>query len=155
MTYAQVAVLASLPRAPAGTPTYTYAVPPALQDHLTPGSLVTVPFRARLLSGIVVGLLDSSPFADARPIESLLDPHPVVNAPRIELAHWMAREYLAPLSECLHLFLPPGITVHSDTLYALAPTDAPLPTVNNLQAELVALLRQRSQLSRRGGVAWV
>ncbi len=148
MTYAEIAVLAPVHRAPDAPPTYTYAVPEALQGHVAPGSLVTVPFRARKLSGIVVGLADSSPFEDVKPIESLLDPQPVVNPPRVGLARWMAREYLAPLSECLHLFLPPGITVHSDTLYALAPTDAPLPTVNNLQAEIIALLRQRGSLSR-------
>jgi primosomal protein N' (replication factor Y) len=148
MSYADVAVLAPITRAPNVAPTYTYAVPEILAEHVAPGSLVTVPFGARKLSGIVTKLSPTSRVRDIKPLESLLDPQPVVDAARIELARWMAHEYLAPLSECLHLFLPPGITVHSDTVYALVPTDAPLPTVNNLQADLIALLRQRGQLSR-------
>ena len=148
MDYAEVAVLAPITRAPNAAPTYTYAIPETLAEHVLPGSLVTVPFRARKLSGIVVALSPTSRVSAIKPIESLLDPQPVVDAARIELARWMAHEYLAPLAECLRLFLPPGITVHSDTVYALAATDAPLPTVNNLQADLIALLRQRGELSR-------
>jgi primosomal protein N' (replication factor Y) len=148
MTYADIAVFAPV-RAPGALPAYTYAVPDALQDHVAPGSLVTVPFASRKLSGIVVALGKTSRVREVRPIESLLDPQPVVDAPRIELARWMAHEYLAPLAECLRLFLPPGITVHSDTTYSLAPADdAPLPRVNSLQADIIALLRQRSELTR-------
>ena len=149
MLYADVAVLTPVTRAPGALPTYTYVVPDALQDRVAPGSLVTVPFAARKLSGIVAALKQTSSLRDVKPIESLLDPLPVVDAPRIELARWMAHEYLAPLAECLRLFLPPGITVHSDTLYSLAPVDdAPLPRVNDLQADIIALLRQRGQLTR-------
>ncbi len=148
MTFAEVAVLAPITRAPNVAPTYTYAIPETLAEHVLPGSLVTVPFRARKLSGIVVALAPTSRISDIKSIESLLDPQPVVDAARIELARWMAHEYLAPLAECLRLFLPPGITVHSDAVYALVPTDAPLPTVNNLQADLIALLRQRGEQSR-------
>jgi len=147
--YADVAVLAPITRAPGALPTYTYVVPDALQDRVAPGSLVTVPFAARKLSGIVAALNPTSSLRDVKPIESLLDPLPVVDAPRIELARWMAHEYLAPLAECLRLFLPPGITVHSDTLYSLAPVgDAPLPRVNDLQADIIVLLRQRGPLTR-------
>jgi len=147
MNYAQVAVLAPI-HAPGTAPTYTYAIPAALADKITPGSLVMVPVQQRKFSGIVIALKPTSPLPDIKPIESLLDPQPVVSAVQIELARWMAHEYLAPLAECLRLFLPPGITVHSDTLYTLAATDAPLPPVNNLQAEIIALVRQRGSLSR-------
>ncbi len=148
MGYAQVAVLAPV-RAPGAPPTYTYAIPDALADHIVPGVLVTVPFHGRKLSGIVAALSKTSRLPDIKPIESLLDPEPAIDPSRIELAHWMAHEYLAPLSECLHLFLPPGITVHSDTIYSLAPEkDEPLPRVDTLQADLLALLKQRGELSR-------
>lgn len=149
MSCAQVAVLAPV-HAPGAPPTYTYTIPDTLAEHIAPGALVTVPFHGRKLSGIVVAPAQPSRLPDIKPIESLLDPEPVIDPPRIELAHWMAREYLAPLSECLHLFLPPGITVHSDTIYSLAPErDEPLPRVDALQAELLALLKQRGELSRR------
>lgn len=148
MTYAEVAVLAPVPRAAGAPQTYTYAVPQSLRGRVAPGSLVTVPFRASQYSGIVAGLADSTSLAEVKSVESLLDPQPVVDAPRIDLARWMALEYLAPLAGCLHLFLPPGVTVHSDTHYALAPTDAPLPVVTDLQAEIIAFLRQRGSQSR-------
>ena len=149
MLYADVAVFTPITRAPRALPAYTYAIPEALQSRVAPGCLVTVPFAARKLSGIIVALSKPSRVGDVKPIESLLDPQPVVDAPRIELARWLAHEYLAPLPECLRLFLPPGITVHSDTLYSLAPADdAPLPRVNDLQADMIALLRQRGGLTR-------
>ena len=149
MLYADVAIFAPITRAPGALPAYTYAIPETLQSRVAPGSLVTVSFASRKLSGIVVTLGKTSSVRDVKPIESLLDPQPVVDAPRLDLARWMAHEYLAPLSECLRLFLSPGITVHSDTLYNLAPADdAPLPRVNDLQADLIALLRQRGELTR-------
>src|SRR5512136_2053275 len=147
MPYAQVAVLAPVTPAPGAPPTYTYAIPEAPSGQIAPGSLVTVPFRGRKLSGIVVSLSPTTQVRDVKPIDALLDPEPVVNAARIELARWMAHEYLASLAECLHLFLPPGITVHSEMIYSLAPdTGEPLPRVDNLQAEIIALLKQRGEL---------
>lgn len=149
MPYADVAVLAPITHAPGAPPTYTYAIPEALTDRVAPGSLVAVPFRGRKLSGIVASLAKTSRLAEIKPIESLLDPEPVVDAARIELARQMAHHYLAPFSECLHLFLPPGITVHSERIYSVVTNrDEPLPHVDNLQAELVALLKQRGELTR-------
>jgi len=94
--------------------------PQALLGRVAPGSLVTVPFRARQFSGIVASLADSTPLRELKSIESLLDPQRGGRSTDRAGALDGAR-VPAPLAGCLHLFLPPGITVHSDMHYALAP----------------------------------
>ena len=97
---------------------FAYAVPESLADDLEVGSTALVTFGRRKALGYVTILardlaslpgaagLDSS---RVRPVTAVLAP------PRCapwagELAFWMSREYVAPLAECLRLFLPPGGT---------------------------------------------
>ncbi|MFR7797189.1 MAG: hypothetical protein ACLU37_02720 [Collinsella sp.] len=44
-----------------------------------------------------------------KPIEAILS-KPLFTAEAARIARWMSREYVATLSECLRLFLPPGET---------------------------------------------
>jgi len=78
--------------------------------------MVRVPFGPRVLQGIVVGLADSSPVVETRDIEGLLDPQPVVSPSQIELARWMSGYYLAPVVNCLHQMLPPGLSRRAQLL---------------------------------------
>ena len=144
-TFAEVVVF-SPARASEDRPAFTYDVPQELDGRVAVGSLVSVPFRTRRLYGIVVRLSDRSPVPDTRPIESLVDPQPVLTPEQIALARWMRDEYVASLYECLELMLPPGMVGHadlkidlkSDVLEGTANTDA--------QAELLALLERRGPL---------
>jgi primosomal protein N' (replication factor Y) len=66
--------------------TFHYHTPDHLAGRLGPGHLVTVPFGPRRVQGVVVALDDSAPVPETRPVESLLDPEPVVNAGQLGLA---------------------------------------------------------------------
>jgi primosomal protein N' (replication factor Y) len=144
-TFAEVVVF-SPARASEDRPAFTYDAPQELDRRVAVGSLVLVPFGTRRLYGIVVRLSDRSPVPDTRPIESLVDPQPVLTPEQIALARWMRDEYVASLYECLELMLPPGMVGHadlkiglkSDVLEGAANTDA--------QAELLALLERRGPL---------
>lgn len=87
---------------------FDYAVPPELRDRVKIGVPVAVPFGPRRVVGYVVGVgYESSYAGELRPIDgvvgtALFDEH------ALELARWIAHEYVAPLSEALRLFLPPG-----------------------------------------------
>jgi primosomal protein N' (replication factor Y) len=125
---------------------FTYHLPDELQGRLAVGSLVVVPFGPRRLYGIVVALSAESPVPETRPVESLVDPDPVLTPAQIALARWMSREYLAPLHACLEVMIPPGVAGYADALITLN-REAPADAANtDAQARLLALLRRRGSL---------
>jgi len=88
--------------------TFTYAVPLALRGTVQPGSRVLVPFRKRAMVGVVVELVENAPEGTKiREITRVLDFVPALTPKLIELAHWIAGYYLAPLGEVFRAMLPP------------------------------------------------
>lgn len=100
--FAQVAVLNGSPQRGA----FTYTVPEGMD--LRRGVSVVVPWRTQWALGIVLQVVARSDVDDPRAIERILDRSPVLSQRQIELAEWIAARYLAPLSVCVALFLPPG-----------------------------------------------
>lgn len=97
---------------------FAYGVEPDCADDIDEGSVVLVSFGHRMAMGYVVALSSSLaelPYCDGldpskvKPIRGLLAPSSCSDmfAP---VSFWMSREYVAALSECLRLFLPPGGT---------------------------------------------
>ncbi|HUV88026.1 MAG TPA: hypothetical protein VMY80_00095, partial [Anaerolineae bacterium] len=128
---------------------FTYHVPDELRGVLAAGSLVVVPFGPRRLYGVVVALSDTSPVPETRPIESLVDPDPVLTPAQLELARWMSREYLAPLHECLALMLPPGVAGHADVQLELSRKVESQDVRTKAQEHLVTVLDARGPLRGR------
>ncbi|HLN61247.1 MAG TPA: primosomal protein N' [Symbiobacteriaceae bacterium] len=86
---------------------FTYAIPPALQDRLTPGQWVKVPFGPRSLVGLYVGPAEKAPEGvNVKPVTGLLADIPPIPAPLVELARWTAERYLATFPAALRLLLP-------------------------------------------------
>ena len=142
--YAQVVVLEYVytedePRS------FTYEIPIDLQARLQTGHLVIVPFGNRRVPGLIIALIETTTIRNLKSIETLLDPIPALSPTHFELAKWISDSTLAPLHECIELFLPPGIQGRVDTLYTLTGTDFP-PRLSVTQAELMALLKQRGPL---------
>ena len=87
---------------------FDYLVPEELRDRVGVGCPVAVPLGPRRCVGYVVGLADSTDYAgQLRPIDAVLGV-PVFAVEALSLAEWIAAEYVAPLSEAMRLFLPPG-----------------------------------------------
>ncbi|MCL1846825.1 MAG: primosomal protein N' [Coriobacteriia bacterium] len=90
---------------------FNYTVPDELAPQTQVGCCVLVDFARRPSLGYVVGLCDAPASAldddKIKPVLAVLSP-PRFNKAAAQLAQWMAHEYLAPLSETLHLFTPPG-----------------------------------------------
>jgi len=94
--------------------TFTYAVPESLQGTVHSGSRVLVPFRKKTLVGVVVELAESAPpGTKIREITRVLDFVPALTPKLIELAHWIAGYYLAPVGEVFRAMLPPLTEVKS------------------------------------------
>jgi primosomal protein N' (replication factor Y) len=128
--------------------TFHYHIPdrPDLQG-LQPGHLITVPFSNRRAQAIVVALSSSAPVENTKPVESLLDPDPVLTPHQLQLAGWMADAYMAPLAGCLALMLPPGLSQRADSEYRLS--DPSAPAQGKVEARLLNLLRRRGPLRGR------
>jgi len=87
------------------------------------GQAVFVPFGPRILQGVVLALTGETPLQAVRPIASVADEHPVLDAPRIALSQWLSAEYLAPLWDCVACCLPPGYGQKAVTM--VSPVDVP------------------------------
>lgn len=116
-TFAEVAVNAAQP---ARTP-FTYSVPEGVA--VEPGQAVFVPFGPKILQGIVTAVTARTELEAVRPIASIADPEPLVDAAHLELAQWMANEYLAPLWDCISCCLPSGYGQKPVTM--VSPVDVP------------------------------
>jgi primosomal protein N' (replication factor Y) len=135
LMFAQVAV-----NVPSVSGVYSYHIPDALAGSLGPGSLVTVSFGAQTVQGVVLGLAETSPVAETKPILESLDPLPVLTIPQLELARYLA-ESTSPLASS-RSDAPPGLSQQADTLYEVRPTPRPdllLPRLLSLLAERGAL----------------
>src|SRR5882724_9193923 len=111
--------------------TFTYAVPESLQGTVHSGSRVLVPFRKKTLVGVVVELAESAPpGTKIREITRVLDFVPALTPKLIELAHWIAGYYLAPVGEVFRAMLPPLTEVKSQRQIVL--TEAGRETVESL-----------------------
>ncbi len=88
---------------------YTYSVPEGMAERVAPGVRVRVPFGARSLPGLVVAVSARSDHAEVRPLLAVLDEEPLLPAPLVELAAWVAERYCAPLAEVLKAMVPKGV----------------------------------------------
>jgi primosomal protein N' (replication factor Y) len=125
--------------------------------HLPTGHLVTVPFGKQIVQGIVLGAVVNSTVPKTKAVSELLDPEPALTPAQIELANYLSRYTLAPLSACINLMLPPGISQMADTLYSSGITRDQLGSgthqgtlkVTDAQWRLLTLLIDRGPLRGR------
>ncbi len=110
-----VSVVVDIPARVLSEP-FAYAAPATLESACQVGATVLVPFGRRVEMGYVVARADvlaALPGAEGvnparvKPVRDVLA-EPAFSAVSAEVAFWMSREYVAPLAECLRLFLPPG-----------------------------------------------
>jgi primosomal protein N' (replication factor Y) len=94
--------------------TFTYAIPESLQGTVHAGSRVLVPFRKKTHVGVVVELAENAPAGTKiREMVRVLDFVPALTPKLIELAHWIAGYYQAPVGEVFRAMLPPVTEVKS------------------------------------------
>ncbi|MEE3265113.1 MAG: primosomal protein N' [Candidatus Latescibacterota bacterium] len=93
----------------------TYAVPLELTETVGLGSVVLVPVQQRLVTGFVVA--EDPPAGDLskraiREISQLID-GALLSPEIVQLCHFLAEYYLAPLGSALAAALPPGVHITS------------------------------------------
>ncbi|MDD4107687.1 MAG: primosomal protein N' [Prolixibacteraceae bacterium] len=95
--------------------TYTYKVPPELQDRIGIGQRVVVQFgRKKYYSAIVISLdADQPDLIKIKEIIQILDEEPVVFPENFKLWRWMADYYCCSQGDVLRAALPPGLKLES------------------------------------------
>jgi primosomal protein N' (replication factor Y) len=88
---------------------FTYGVPEHLRGTLRPGHRVRVPFRAKTLSGFVVGFPRQPPSFEVRDIAGLHDPEPLIDEKLLDLGRWIADTYLCSWGQAVDAMIPGGV----------------------------------------------
>ncbi len=127
--------------------TYHYHLPPELEGRVQTGHLVTAPFGAQTVQGLVIGFVERADVPETRPIRALVDPEPVITPEQLKLAEWLRDQTLSPLIDAITLMLPPGLSQQADGVYTLvSPDHSPKSAV---QKRLQELLQRRGPLRGR------
>ncbi|MES1239421.1 MAG: hypothetical protein ABUL57_01015, partial [Chloroflexota bacterium] len=107
----------------AGGRTYSYLVPPALED-LEVGEAVLVEFGRRQALGIVLGPGEEVAGVTAKPIvDRIRADGPLLPGLSMRLAAWISDRYLAPPAITLRAMLPPGLLERLELVAERRPDD--------------------------------
>jgi primosomal protein N' (replication factor Y) (superfamily II helicase) len=130
---------------------FDYHLPAELADRVVPGCLVVVPFGSQTVQGIVLDCMQETSVLETRPVLALLEEQPVLTTTQIALAKWMANQTLTPLSLCLDMMVPHGLSKQADTLYRLNPVEPADQNdkLSNLQQRLLDTIVKRGEMRGR------
>ncbi|HEX2847967.1 MAG TPA: primosomal protein N' [Chitinophagaceae bacterium] len=110
--YADIIVPLALPR------TFTWSVPPHLEDKVKPGSRVEVNLgKNKKYAGVVKRLHQEKPdWGDPKEILNVLDAEPVVYEQQLQLWEWIASYYMCSEGEVMAAALPAHFKLSSETI---------------------------------------
>jgi len=98
---------------------YLYRIPEPLRGSVEPGMRAVVPVRGRELIGVVVGLEAEPPPVRALDLLAVPDREPLLTAPLLATAEWVAGYYGAPLGLALRAALPAAMWGESKVVMRL------------------------------------
>ncbi len=129
---------------------FTYRVPEALINEVSPGKRVIVPFgRQKIYSALIKNV--HSTFHDPsslKEIQAVLDEHPVVNDIQFSLWEWMAGYYLCTLGEVMNSALPASLKMQSETrVMAVEITDTEKIELTENEEILLSALRDKTEMT--------
>ncbi len=98
---------------------FSYAIPPDLQDQVRIGQRVEVSFgKRRNYAAIVLRIHDQKPaYKNIKPILRIIDEEPIIDSRSMELWLWMADYYMCALGEVMQAALPSYLKMSSETYY--------------------------------------
>ena len=125
---------------------YHYAVPEALEGLLEPGALVEVSFNNRKVQAVVLGFVDQPEVTDTLDILALHDENALLTQTQLDLARWLAEATFAPLSSCVRMMIPIGLSQQADVLVTRVNQAEPPADLSRTQVRLLNLLAERGDL---------
>ncbi|MDR2665565.1 MAG: primosomal protein N' [Oscillospiraceae bacterium] len=90
---------------------YEYGIPEHMRGGIVPGMRVSVPFGAgnRQSEGVVLALVENSPYPKLKYITMALDSEPVLSGEHIKLAIWMGERFFCTVYDAFRAMLPAGM----------------------------------------------
>ncbi|MBN1484203.1 MAG: primosomal protein N' [Chloroflexia bacterium] len=127
--------------------TFSYTVPPELQQQLKPGLLVWVPFRQGQVPAIVVSMSTKRPPFPTKTLLSIIDPALVLTETQLALGRWMSEYYVCSLGASLFAMLPPGLLHRTRSLVRLseAGRKRSLEGLSPLSCQVIEVLREAAE----------
>ncbi|MEM9547550.1 MAG: primosomal protein N' [Bacteroidota bacterium] len=96
--------------------TYTYHVPQHLKKDIEFGRRVEVPLRNKLYSGLITELFEEVHLEyKTKNIVTVIDDEPIIQEFQYEFWKWMADYYSCTIGEVMHVALPGGLRLSSET----------------------------------------
>jgi primosomal protein N' (replication factor Y) len=89
--------------------TFNYFIPDSVSADIAVGKRVFVPFGPRTIVGYVVAVTDKADIEAPKPVLSVIDNEPILNAEMIKLATWIKDNYFCSLGEAIAAAIPAGI----------------------------------------------
>src|SRR5713101_7261227 len=136
--YAQVAFPVHLSK------TFTYRLPPSIQQVARVGSRVVAQLGAKPLTGYIVALLPrlragtSLVESELKEVQELLDVDPPLTTEVLEITRWVADYYAAPWGEVMRAALPAGINATVEQMVSItAQGRAELAAIDGMQKSSV------------------
>lgn len=89
---------------------FTYVIPDRFEKDVEFGKRVLVEFGNTSIEAYVIAVKDESSFTNPKSIVHVLDSRPVINEELLNLAYFIADNYLCPVSMALNAMVPKAIT---------------------------------------------
>ena len=97
---------------------YTYSIPPDLENAVVQGCRVIVHFgKKRYYTAIVIDVHERKPASnyETKEIYALLDATPILRRPQLRFWQWISSYYLCKLGDVYKAALPSGLKLESET----------------------------------------
>jgi len=122
-TYCEVALTVPL------RTTFTYELPDSLIGVIEPGSRVAVPFRNKVMVGVVLEITDKPPdfaheksaLVKIKKVSRSLDAVPALPRTLVELGRWVGSYYLATPGDVFRAMLPPLTELRAERVLRITP----------------------------------
>jgi primosomal protein N' (replication factor Y) len=100
----------------------TYVLNDDLHQQCQIGSRVAVPIgKSKLYTAVIVNIHQNKPLHyEAKPIQEVLDPFPVITFNQLKLFKWIKDYYMSTYGEILRACLPNALLIQSETLIQLS-----------------------------------
>ena len=98
---------------------FTYKVQEPYYNEVEIGKRVLVPFGNKIVTGIIVEILNQTDLKTVRNIKSIIDEENIIPDEMISLCKWISEYYIAPIGEVFFSIIPRHLNVESNTYYSL------------------------------------
>jgi primosomal protein N' (replication factor Y) len=128
--------------------TFTYLLPPELEEAGVIGVRVVVPFGRKYATGVIVGRPVQSDRTGLKPIRDVIDAEPLVSEELLQFCRWIADYYISPLGEVLKTALPQGFAPAGKRVVTALVNPADLPReLSPARKQVLVLLSGTGPLS--------